>query len=211
VRRADPPGVAGDAAGRRPPLGGRISSDRLPAGAEGAQSATPAVTAPPRTAAEKPASRSMRVADIVTASLLVGLGVLVLVAAVKMGIGWGSDGPESGFVPFWLSTVLVVSCTAILVQAVRRASEKRFVSREQLTRVLKVLLPAVAMIVLTQFVGLYVASALYMGAFMRWGGRHSWTFSVALPLSVLLLIFFVFERWFVVPLPKGPLETWLGY
>jgi hypothetical protein len=24
-------------------------------------------------------------------------------------------------------------------------------------------------------------------------------------------LFFMFERWFLVPLPKGPLEAWLGY
>jgi putative tricarboxylic transport membrane protein len=32
-------------------------------------------------------------------------------------------------------------------------------------------------------------------------------------VSVLfpLLIFVVFERWFLVPMPKGPLEAWLGY
>lgn len=166
--------------------------------------------APPQRVVAKP-FRSMRVADIVTASLLMALGALVLVAAIRMGIGWGSDGPESGFVPFWLSTILILSCVTIVVRATRRASEKRFVSREQLGRVLTVLLPAAAMILLTQFVGLYVASVLYVGAYMRWGGRHGWAFSVALPLSIVVLIFFVFERWFLVPLPKGPLEAWLGY
>jgi putative tricarboxylic transport membrane protein len=25
------------------------------------------------------------------------------------------------------------------------------------------------------------------------------------------LLFFMFEKWFLVPLPKGPLELWLGY
>jgi hypothetical protein len=67
------------------------------------------------------------------------------------------------------------------------------------------------MILATSFVGLYVASALYMALSMRWGGRHSWAFSILLPLAFALLVFFVFERWFLVPLPKGPLETWLGY
>ena len=28
---------------------------------------------------------------------------------------------------------------------------------------------------------------------------------------VPLALFFMFERWFLVPLPKGPLEAWLGY
>lgn len=166
--------------------------------------------APPQRAVAKPV-RSMRTADIATASALLALGVLVLVAAIRMGIGWGSDGPESGFVPFWLSTVLILACVTIVVQAARRASDKRFVQREQLGRVLTVLLPAAAMILLTQFIGLYVASVLYVTAYMHWSGRRGWTFSVALPLAIVVLIFFVFERWFLVPLPKGPLEAWLGY
>jgi len=169
------------------------------------------LAAPRLVAKKKTPVRSLRAADILTASVLMALGVLVLVAAVRMGIGWGSDGPESGFVPFWLSTVLIVSCAVIIVQSAREASEKRFVSREQLERVLKVLLPAVAMVFATEFVGLYVAGALYMSAYMRWGGKHSWAFSIVLPLALCGLIFLVFERWFIVPLPKGPLEAWFGY
>jgi hypothetical protein len=170
------------------------------------------VASPARVAAKgKAPVRSMRVADVVTASLLMAVGWLVLVAAVRMGIGWGSSGPESGFVPFWLATVLICSTAVIVVRALRRASEKRFVTREQLACVLKVLVPAAVMILLIPLAGLYVAAALYMAFFMRVGGRHSWAFSIAVPLAFSLLVFVVFERWFLVPLPKGPLETWLGY
>jgi hypothetical protein len=28
---------------------------------------------------------------------------------------------------------------------------------------------------------------------------------------VPLTLFMMFERWFLVPLPKGPLEAWLGF
>jgi hypothetical protein len=167
--------------------------------------------AAPGAAAAKAPARSMRIADVVTASLLMALGWLVLGAAVRMGIGWGSDGPESGFVPFWLSTVLLLCCGIVLVKSLRRRRDKAFVSREELGRVLTVLAPAAAMIAATPWVGLYVASALYMAGYMRWGGRHSWTFSILLPLCFVVVVFLVFEKWFLVPLPKGPLETWLGH
>jgi hypothetical protein len=26
-----------------------------------------------------------------------------------------------------------------------------------------------------------------------------------------IVFFLIFERWFLVPLPKGPIETWLGF
>ena len=153
----------------------------------------------------------MRLADVLTAVVLMLLGGVVLADAVRLGIGWGTDGPKSGFFPFWLALILLVTCALILIQAVLRASRAPFVRREQLSPVLKVLWPAAAAVVLMQFVGLYVASALYMAFYMRWVGRHAW--SVVIPIAVLVPIatFFVFETWFLVPMPKGPLEAWLGY
>jgi uncharacterized membrane protein len=74
-----------------------------------------------------------------------------------------------------------------------------------------VIAPAAAMVLVTQFFGLYVASALYLGFYVRSVGRHSWTTAVGLALAVPEVTFVIFERWFLVPLPKGPLEAWLGY
>lgn len=153
----------------------------------------------------------MRAAELVTASVLILLGGIVLFDAVRLGFGWGPDGPRSGFFPFWLALIMVVVCVAIIAQAVRRAENKSFVSREQLGSVLKVLWPAVAAVALMHFVGLYVASALYMGFYMRWVGRHSWVTVVLIALGVSIGAFLVFEKWFLVPMPKGPLEEWLGY
>ncbi len=153
----------------------------------------------------------MRAAELVTASVLILLGGIVLFDAVRLGFGWGPDGPRSGFFPFWLALIMVVVCVAIIAQAVRRAENKSFVSREQLGSVLKVLWPALAFVALTRFVGLYVSSALYMGFYMRWVGRHSWATVLLIALGVSIGAFLVFEKWFLVPMPKGPLEEWLGY
>lgn len=153
----------------------------------------------------------MRAAEVVTASVLMLFGGVVLFDAVRLGFGWGPDGPRSGFFPFWLALIMVLCCTVILFQAVRSGAGKSFVSREQLRPVLTVLWPAVAAVVLMQYVGLYVASALYMGFYMRWVGRHSWAAVFALAICVPVGTFIIFEKWFLVPMPKGPLEQWLGY
>lgn len=153
----------------------------------------------------------MRIADIVTASVLMLLGGIVLFDAVRLGFGWGGDGPRSGFFPFWLAAIMVVSCAIIIAQAWRGGARKSFVSREQLGPVLKVLWPAVAAVFSMHFVGLYVASALYMAFYMRWVGRHSWVAVVAIAIGLSVGSFLVFEKWFLVPMPKGPLEQWLGY
>jgi hypothetical protein len=153
----------------------------------------------------------MRVADLVTASVVMLLGGVVVYDAARLGIGWGTDGPRSGFFPFWLGVLLLAMCAGLLIQAARRADPRPFTTREQLGPVLKVLWPAVAMVVLMQWIGLYAASALYIGFYMRWIGRHSWLAVVVLAVSVPLAAFIIFEKWFLVPMPKGPLEAWLGY
>ena len=59
--------------------------------------------------------------------------------------------------------------------------------------------------------GLYAAAALYTGFYMRWVGRHSWMSVVAVALAISVISFLIFELWFLVPMPKGPVESWLGY
>ena len=59
--------------------------------------------------------------------------------------------------------------------------------------------------------GLYVAAGLYLAFYMRWVGRHHWLTVVGLAVVVPVIAFVVFEQWFLVPMPKGPLEDWLGY
>jgi putative tricarboxylic transport membrane protein len=153
----------------------------------------------------------MRAADFVTASVLMLLGGIVLFDAIRLGIGWGTDGPKSGFFPFWLALIMVVTCGIIILQALWRSSREAFVTRVQLGPVLQVFWPAAAMVFLTHFVGLYVASALYIGFYMRWVGRHSWFAVAGLSIAIPVISFLIFETWFFVPMPKGPLENWLGY
>jgi len=153
----------------------------------------------------------MRAAELITASVLMLLGGIVIFDAVRLGFRWGADGPQSGFFPFWLALIMVVSCGIIFIQAAFDQTHKSFVTREQLVPVLKVLLPAAAAVVLMQYVGLYVASAIYMGFYMRWVGRHSWLTVFVLAIGIPVATFLVFEKWFLVPMPKGPLEAWLGY
>jgi putative tricarboxylic transport membrane protein len=153
----------------------------------------------------------VRTADILTAAVLILLGGVVMVDAVRLGVGWSTDGPQSGFFPFWLAVVLMVTSGLVLVQAVRRRSPRPFLTRQQLGPLLTVLGPAAALIVLIQLVGLYVAAALYAGLYMRWIGGYRWPAILLLAVGFPLATFLVFERWFLVPMPKGPLESWLGY
>jgi hypothetical protein len=153
----------------------------------------------------------MRAADLLTALVLMAAGGVVIADALRLGVTWGSDGPESGFFPFWLAVLMVVCAASIALQAAWRATTAPFATAAQLRPVVAVLAPAVAMVLVTEWLGLYVAAVLYLAFYMRWVGRHSWPLVVAIALGVPLLTFVVFEQWFLVPMPKGPIEAWLGF
>jgi putative tricarboxylic transport membrane protein len=153
----------------------------------------------------------MRVADLVTALALIVVGGVVIADAVRLGTGWDTEGPQSGFFPFWLAVLMVTAAAVIALQAAQRTSTTPFVTGAQLRPVLAVLVPAAAMVLLMEYLGLYVAAALYLAFYMRWVGRHAWPTIVALALGVPIVTFVIFERWFLVPMPKGPLEAWLGF
>ena len=153
----------------------------------------------------------MRAADLTTAVVLMAGGVLVIGDSLRLGVGWGTDGPKSGFFPFWLGLILIVTCLVISMQAIRRADRTAFIPRGALTPVLKVLLPATGYVLSMHWIGLYVATTLYMAVYMRWIGRFPWLSVAVVSVVVSAVTFFVFEIWFLVPMPKGPLETYLGY
>ena len=153
----------------------------------------------------------MRAADLTTAVVLMAGGVLVIWDSLRLGVGWGTDGPKSGFFRFWLGLILIVTCLVISMQAIRRADRTAFIPRGALTPVLKVLLPATGYVLSMHWIGLYVATTLYMAVYMRWIGRFPWLSVAVVSVVVSAVTFFVFEIWFLVPMPKGPLEAWLGY
>jgi len=153
----------------------------------------------------------MRAADLTTAAVLIVGGLVVIWDSLRIGVGWGIDGPKSGFFPFWLGIMLVGACVVIGAKAFRRAGRASFIRPGAIVPVLKVLLPAAAFVASTPWIGLYVATTLYMGAYMHWIGRHSWLSVVVVSVTVSAVTFYVFEIWFLVPMPKGPLEAYLGY
>ena len=81
-----------------------------------------------------------------------------------------------------------------------------FVDTEQLKRVLSVLLPAAAYVFAAVYLGLYVASAIYIALFMIVLGKYSWPKAVAAALVINALLYAMFELWFKVPLWAGTLD-----
>ena len=151
-------------------------------------------------------------AEVAVALLFVALGALVVVDSVRVGAGWADDGPQAGYFPFHVGLLMVVAGVANLLIALRRRwiLGGPFVSRAGLANVLHVLVPTAILAVLIALVGLYVAAAIFIAWFMLRHGPFRWPAVAAIALGVPAVLFMVFERWFLVPLPKGPLEAMLG-
>jgi hypothetical protein len=155
----------------------------------------------------------MRQADIVFALFLLGLAALVAWGSLQLNIGWGLNGPEGGFFPFWLAVGLGICCVIILTQALWRttpALKRPLVKPGGWGPLLTVALPALALIALTEIIGLYLAAALYIGFSMRWIGRHHWLLVLALSIGLPLGSYFLFDKWFLIPMPKGWWGAHLG-
>jgi hypothetical protein len=149
------------------------------------------------------------------ALILLIIGVVIIVESRKLGAGWTSDGPGSGYFPFYIGLIIAISGAGILCQALygKKRRTEPFVDSQQLRRVMSVLIPATAYVLAVQFLGLYVASAIYIALFMIVLGKYAWLKSVAAALVVNTIFFFMFEVWFKVPLFKGSLDPlrFLGY
>jgi putative tricarboxylic transport membrane protein len=155
---------------------------------------------------------STRHVGIIVGLVLFGIGVLVVADNARIGAGWASDGPQAGYFPLRIGVLIAVCSVIVIVQAFRRRSDQTiFVEWAKLIPVGKILFPLILYIAAMQYLGLYVASTLFVGGLMRWLGRYSWSKSVLVPLVMSAIIFWLFEYQFTVPLPKGPLEQWFGY
>ena len=86
-----------------------------------------------------------------------------------------------------------------------------FVTRAQLSRVMQVFIPTLLFCLLTQWLGLYVASFLLIASFMRVIGRIALWKSLLTAFLFAVIMFVTFDLAFDVIMPKGPLEAAFGY
>jgi len=160
--------------------------------------------------AGRPALRQ-KSAEIAVAALFFILGAIVVYDSVRVGVRWVDDGPESGYFPFYIGLIVCGSSFVnMFLGALKTKSDKVFVEVGALKLVLSVLIPAAIYVALIGWIGIYVASVLFVALFMRWLGKYPWWKVAAVSIGNSVVFFVIFEIWFKVPLPKGPLEALLG-
>src|SRR6266851_5779651 len=167
---------------------------------------------PAAPAGDSPAVTTNRTADVVVSLLLLAFAVLLAYDNWRTGMGWDSTGPQAGYFPFYLSVILAGACLWGIVREfrARKAAAETFVTRDQLRRVMQVFVPTLLFCLLTQWLGLYIASFLLVAGFMRFIGRIALWKSLLTAFLFTLIMFVTFEIAFDVIMPKGPIESLFG-
>jgi hypothetical protein len=153
---------------------------------------------------------SVRAMDIITATLFLIFSLVVMVGSIKLGASWGSDGPEAGYFPFYISLIILLSSSVTLYQVAivnKHKKPESFVDKESFKQVMAVLFPAIVFVLGVQLIGIYVSSALYIAIFMVWLGKYRIWKAVAVSIGVSVALYLMFEFWFQVPLPHG---SWIN-
>jgi putative tricarboxylic transport membrane protein len=161
---------------------------------------------------EERAAFRYRSAEVAVAALFLAVGALVMFDSMRLGATWGDDGPKPGYFPFYVGLIILVSALVNMLRGalIRPDKNRPFVLAGQLKMVLTVLVPAAIYVGAITWIGIYAASALFIAFFMRSLGNYAWWKVALVSLGVIIAFYFVFEIWFQVPLPKGPVENALG-
>jgi putative tricarboxylic transport membrane protein len=160
------------------------------------------------------ASRAGPSQRLMESAVAVATGVfalIVIMGSITAGINWGVEGPRAGFFPFYVGLAILIASIINFIHARAEPAEDRFADWGQLRQVFAVVAPTAVYVGVMPWIGIYVSSALLIAFFMKRLGNYGLHLIGPIALGVPLLAFVVFERWFLVPLPKGPLEAWLGY
>ncbi|HEY3179286.1 MAG TPA: tripartite tricarboxylate transporter TctB family protein [Casimicrobiaceae bacterium] len=168
---------------------------------------------PTAPADNSPAAATTRTVEVVAYVLLLAFAMLLGFDNWRSGMGWAKDGPQSGYLPFYLCVILGgASLYGVGVALLRRTKVRdTFVTRDQLRRVMQVFVPTFLFVLLVQWLGIYVASFLLVAGFMWMIGRIALWKSLLTSFLFALVMFLTFEVAFDVIMPKGPIEAALGF
>ncbi len=153
-----------------------------------------------------------KTAELVVATITFVLGTIVMFDNWRIGARWAEDGPQTGYFPFYVGALIVIGSVVNFISGLRMSAEENgtFVEVGQLKLVLSVLVPSAVYVALVGLLGIYLPSILYIGFFMRWLGKYAWSKLAAVSFGTAAFFYVIFEIWFLVPLPKGPVEALLG-
>ena len=155
---------------------------------------------------------TVRTAELLVAVVLAIMSLGIMWKSTELNIGWvKGTGPGGGMWPFWLSGGMLVTSLWTIVRWARRVtpqsrSEEPFMSADTVAIVGPVVLGLVLLLIGSQYLGMYLSVFLFMIAFVRFLGRHTWKMTISLAVACPVVMFVLFEWALTTTLEKGITE-----
>ena len=155
---------------------------------------------------------TVRTAEMLMAIMMGAFSIYLMYKSAELPIGWiDEEGPGGGSWPFWLSSIMLISCGGILYNWFRKkgsvaTSTKVYIESHVLGDVLSVAVALIITVGLFSFVGIYGALPLFLIFYIRFMGKHSWRLTGILAVAIPVFIFYFFEITLKIILPKGITE-----
>jgi hypothetical protein len=149
----------------------------------------------------------MRRANIFVALGMMLVGIISLGDAIRLGFGWGMSGPEAGFFPFYMGLGILICTIFIVIKGIKTYRKdgpgKPLIQEGGLVQILWILIPAIGVFLLTELIGLHLATIFYLTFNIRVLGKMSWVKVILISVLVPLSMFIIFDKVFLIPLPEG--------
>ena len=155
---------------------------------------------------------TVRTAELLMALMMGLFSIYLMYKSAELPIGWiEEEGPGGGSWPFWLSTIMLISCGGILYNWFRKkgsvaTSTKVYIESHVLGDVLSIAVALIITVGLFSFVGIYGALPLFLIFYIRFMGKHTWRLTGILAVAIPVFIFYFFEITLKIILPKGITE-----
>lgn len=122
---------------------------------------------------------------------------------------FGEDGaPAGGFWPFWVAGIMFLCCIWVFVNGLLRRtapsqSDQPYIDAHGIKVLLTVGIPLFLMVLLTQYISMYFAMALFLFYYLLLLGGHGLLLSSAMALVVPFWLYLFFDITMSRNLPKG--------
>lgn len=147
---------------------------------------------------------TLKIGDVAASVAFFALAVFVMIEGGRLGAGWDERGPQSGFFPFWLAVLMGFGAVATFIKSLRRSSPGPFFeNRQEVRDLLRVGVPLAVTVISIPWLGIYVATALYVWLFAWWYGAFRWWTSLLGALAFAALLYITLTRGMNVPMPMS--------
>jgi putative tricarboxylic transport membrane protein len=145
-------------------------------------------------------------AEKVTCLLFIALAVFIGFESIKYSLG-AIDNPGPGFLPLLLAVAMAGMAIALAVNVWKRGNapnhpplwpEKGGLSKVSMTFITLLLFTA-----LLDITGYMINIFFLFLIMLRPIGRIKWSWSVAISLGATLVAYLLFDKWLMIPLPRG--------